>query len=218
MMNNFYNIIQNSVLTEKIDNKIPKSNQINIKTFSANGKILNDVYLAADDYSIMHYADNNTTYKITHTENFSVEPEDWLPMPLLEISTDLISAINFNGKYAERKTLDETKSFSENHQYFYKTLEKIDYEGIMTDELFKNEYLPLKSKELKIYLHGGLNYRLQLFTDAENYYLQIIPERELIARTEVNSIIALKELYYKGWTFILPQQQGEILYNADNYI
>lgn len=219
MLNNFYTMVQNSILTQKAGetDKNPK-NRINIKTYSVDGRILDNIYLEKNNYSLMSYADNNSIYKITHTENFSDIPEDWLPSPLLEINTDLISAVNFNGKYAERKTLEEVMQFSENRQNLYMALDKINYEGIMPDELFDSEYNQTEKKELKIYLRGGLNYLLKIFKDDENYYIRIDPQRELIARTEVNGIIRIKKMYYEGWTFILPPEQGAILYNADTFM
>lgn len=217
-LKDFYEVVQNSIITGKSSKGISANNQLNIKTYSVDNILLDDVYFSGDDYSLINYANENQVYDVSHTEKLSANPEDWLPSPLFEISTDLISAINFNGKYAKRKTLDETMQFSDDFLKLLSVLERVEYEGIMPKELFEKEYSPIETKTLKIYLRGGLNYVLLISHDSENYYLQILPQRELLARSEVNKIIQIKQMYYDEWTFILVPEQGKILFKADKMV
>lgn len=213
---NFYNMIQQSVLLENVKKMPTDKNRINIKTFDSSGKILDNVYLFGENNSFLSYALNNQTYKISHGEKFSAEPAAWLPSPLFQVNIDLIDGINLNGDYISKDKLAELLPISESMQKFLGTLGYLDYEGIMPSDLFKNEYKPDQSKEIIIYLRGGLNYRLLLFRDAENYYLSITPEREIIAAARIDEAIAIKKMYYDGWIFIIPAEQGSALFEAES--
>lgn len=213
---NFYDMIKNSILTEKVETDVPMEEKINIKTFDEKGNVLDDVYLAGENYSVMSYPNNKFLYKITKTENISDNPPDWLPSPLLKVKKDLISGVNVNGKYATKAALNENEAFSEALKEFIGVLNNLDYEGIVSDELFDEEYAPeMQHKELLIYLAGGLDYRMQLFSDGENYYARILAEREIIAKTEVNAVIDIQNMYYRGWTFLLTPEQGKTLFSFD---
>ena len=127
----------------------------------------------------------------------------------------MISAVNIDGKYANKNSLDETEDFSQNLKDFLSPLQQLDYEGIISNDLFDEQYASAQKKELMIYLVGGLDYRLNLYFDGENYYAKISAEREPIAKTEVNSIIELQNMYFDGWTFLLTNEQGEKLFAFD---
>lgn len=211
---NFYDMVKNSVLIEKNENAPSAQTKVNIKTFDETGAVLDDIYLSGSDYAIMNYPDNKFTYKISHTEKFSTNPPEWLPSPLLKINKNLISGININGKYADKSSLDENEEFSEKLKEFLGVLQNVEYEGIVSDELFDEEYAPSsEDKELLIYVAGGLNYRLKLYFDGESYYARVSAEREIIAQKEVNNLIEMQNIYYHGWTFLLMPKQGETLFN-----
>lgn len=212
---NFYNMVKNSILTEKTTSQPSDYEKINIKTFDESGTILDDVYLSGPDYAVMNYPGGDTLYKVTNTEDFSANPPDWLPSPLLKINPDLISAVNIDGKYANKNSLDETEDFSQNLKDFLSPLQQLDYEGIISNDLFDEQYASAQKKELMIYLVGGLDYRLNLYFDGENYYARISVEREPISKAEVNTIIELQNMYFDGWTFLLTNEQGEKLFAFD---
>jgi hypothetical protein len=127
----------------------------------------------------------------------------------------LISAVNIDGKYANKNSLDETEDFSQNLKDFLSPLQQLDYEGIISNDLFDEQYASAQKKELMIYLVGGLDYRLNLYFDGENYYARISAEREPISKAEVNTIIELQNMYFDGWTFLLTNEQGEKLFAFD---
>ena len=213
---NFYDMVKNSVLIERVEKTSSEDSKLNVKTFDENGEVLDDVYLFGSGHSIMSYPDNKFAYKISHTENISNNPPDWLPSPLLKINKDLILGLNVNGKYADKEALDENEPFSDNLKEFFDALKNVEYEGIVSDELFDEEYAEIvQEKEILIYLAGGLNYRLQIYSDGENYYARIFAEREVIAKKEVNGIIEVQNMYYRGWTFLLTPEQGKTLFNFD---
>ena len=213
---NFYDMVKNSILIEKVDVKLSSEDKLNIKTFDENGNLLDNVNLAGENYSIINYPDSNFSYKISNSEKLSQNPPDWLPYPLFKMNGDLLSAINVNGKYVTKSMLDEDEVFSEKLKGFSDVLQNVEYEGIVGDELFDEEYAPAaEKKEFILYLAGGLNYRMRLYFDGQNYYARISAEREIIAKTEVNSIIEVQNMYYHGWTFLLTPEQGKILFGFD---
>lgn len=209
----FFNIINDSVLVENVEIPEGEGKFYNIKTYDTEDNLLDDIYISAEDKSVIKYGDKSNFYKINNMEELSFNPSDWLPYPLMSIDEDLIIALNVGGKYMEKEKFEEVKEFSKKMKRFLNVLEDVDYNGIISDDFFDEEYADAKMKEIKIYMFGGLNYRLQVYFRNNEYYLRIIPERELIARTEVNRIIRTKNMYYKGWTFILNNKQGALLYN-----
>ena len=210
-MRNLFNAVNDSVLVENAE-PIKAEDTFNIKTFDNEGNLLDDINFANNDMSYVKYAGKKNWYKASNLGDISFNPTDLLPYPLLSVPEEFISAVNINNHYATKSALDEIKPFNENISSFFDALKSIDYIGIISEELFVEDYASAPSKEIKLYLMGGLNYRLQVYKADEVYYLKIMPERELIARTEVNAIIKTKKMYYNGWLFQLSDEQGKLLY------
>ena len=174
---------------------------------------MDDINFANDDMSYINYAGKENWYKADNLNDISFNPTDLLPYPLLSVPEEFVLAVNIDNHYATKSALDEIKPFNEDISGFLNVLSSIDYVGIISEELFFENYADSMAKEIKLYLMGGLNYRLQVYKTDEEYYLKIIPERELIARTEVNAIMKTKKMYYDGWLFQLNDEQGKLLYD-----
>ena len=211
-MRNLFNAINDSVLIENVE-PLRAENTFNIKTYDTEGKLLDDINFANDDMSYINYAGKENWYKADNLNDISFNPTDLLPYPLLSVPEEFILAVNINNHYATKSALDEIKPFNEDISGFLNVLSSIDYVGIISEELFFENYADSMAKEIKLYLMGGLNYHLQVYKTDEEYYLKIIPERELIARTEVNAIMKTKKMYYDGWLFQLNDEQGKLLYD-----
>lgn len=213
-MRNLYNMINSSVLVENINfSENETKNVFNIKTFDTVGNLLDDIYLSEDDISNVKYAGKENWYKASNLEKLSFSPADWLPYPLLSVTEDLISAVNVNNHHATKASLEELKQVDDKISTFFEILSEVDYDGIMSEELFYDDYEAVPFKEIKIYLLGGLNYCLQIYDIDGEYYLKILPEREVIARKEISEIINLKKIYYDNWLFKLNDKHGAFLYN-----
>lgn len=211
-MRNLFNAINDSVLVENVE-PLRAENTFNIKTYDTEGNLLDDINFANDDMSYINYAGKENWYKADNLNDISFNPTDLLPYPLLSVPEEFVLAVNINNHYATKSALDEIKPFNEDVSGFLNVLSSIDYVGIISEELFFENYADSMAKEIKLYLMGGLNYHLQVYKTDEEYYLKIIPERELIARTEVNAIIKTKKMYYDGWLFQLNDEQGKLLYD-----
>ena len=211
-MRNLFNAINDSVLVENVE-PLRAENTFNIKTYDTEGNLLDDINFANDDMSYINYAGKENWYKADNLNDISFNPTDLLPYPLLSIPEEFILAVNINNHYATKSALDEIKPVNEDISGFLNVLSSIDYVGIISEELFFENYADSMAKEIKLYLMGGLNYHLQVYKTDEEYYLKIIPERELIARTEVNAIMKTKKMYYDGWLFQLNDEQGKLLYD-----
>ena len=211
-MRNLFNAINDSVLVENVE-PLRAENTFNIKTYDTEGNLLDDINFANDDMSYINYAGKENWYKADNLNDISFNPTDLLPYPLLSVPEEFILAVNINNHYATKSALDEIKPFNEDISGFLNVLSSIDYVGIISEELFFENYADSMAKEIKLYLMGGLNYHLQVYKTDEEYYLKIIPERELIARTEVNAIMKTKKMYYDGWLFQLNDEQGKLLYD-----
>ena len=211
-MRNLFNAINDSVLVENVE-PLRAENTFNIKTYDTEGNLLDDINFANDDMSYINYAGKENWYKAENLNDISFNPTDLLPYPLLSVPEEFILAVNINNHYATKSALDEIKPFNEDISGFLNVLSSIDYVGIISEELFFENYADSMAKEIKLYLMGGLNYHLQVYKTDEEYYLKIIPERELIARTEVNVIMKTKKMYYDGWLFQLNDEQGKLLYD-----
>lgn len=210
-MHAFYKMINNSALISNAEEPEEKSTAINIKTYDTAGNLLDDIDING---MTMNYAGKSDFYQISNVEKVSLNPADWLPSPLLKINPEMIAALNINGKYAEKSLWEESTQFSDNLSNFFKTLKKVDYVGIMPDEMFDEEYPEAEVKDITVYIVGGLIYRLKVYFIGDEYYLRIEADRELIARREVNKIIDIKNMYYKGWSFLLPDLQGKTLFES----
>ena len=211
-MRNLFNAINDSVLVENVE-PLRAENTFNIKTYDTEGNLLDDINFANDDMSYINYAGKENWYKADNLNDISFNPTDLLPYPLLSVPEEFVLAVNINNHYATKSALDEIKPFNEDISGFLNVLSSIDYVGIISEELFFENYADSMAKEIKLYLMGGLNYHLQVYKTDEEYYLKIIPERELIARTEVNAIMKTKKMYYDGWLFQLNDEQGKLLYD-----
>lgn len=211
-MRNLFNAINDSVLVENVE-PLRAENTFNIKTYDTEGNLLDDINFANDDMSYINYAGKENWYKADNLNDISFNPTDLLPYPLLSVPEEFVLAVNINNHYATKSALDEIKPFNEDISGFLNVLSSIDYIGIISEELFFENYADSMVKEIKLYLMGGLNYHLQVYKTDEEYYLKIIPERELIARTEVNAIMKTKKMYYDGWLFQLNDEQGKLLYD-----
>lgn len=211
-MRNLFNAINDSVLVENVE-PLRAENTFNIKTYDTEGNLLDDINFANDDMSYINYAGKENWYKADNLNDISFNPTDLLPYPLLSVPEEFVLAVNINNHYATKSALDEIKPFNEDVSGFLNVLSSIDYVGIISEELFFENYADSMAKEIKLYLMGGLNYHLQVYKTDEEYYLKIIPERELIARTEVNAIMKTKKMYYDGWLFQLNDEQGKLLYD-----
>lgn len=211
-MRNLFNAINDSVLVENVE-PLRAENTFNIKTYDTEGNLLDDINFANDDMSYINYSGKENWYKADNLNDISFNPTDLLPYPLLSVPEEFILAVNINNHYATKSALDEIKPFNEDISGFLNVLSSIDYVGIISEELFFENYADSMAKEIKLYLMGGLNYHLQVYKTDEEYYLKIIPERELIARTEVNAIMKTKKMYYDGWLFQLNDEQGKLLYD-----
>ena len=212
-MQSFFDTINNSVLIENAAKPLSDNDYINIKTFDTENNLLDDIYIYKNNPEVIKYADNGNLFKATKTNSIPLNPEQWLPSPLLAIEESDISAVNINGFYAPKAELDEIKPFTKNIEEFFKILQNVNYDGIIGKELFREEYPQANMKEIKLYLEGGLNYILQIYKTEDGYYVQISPERELIAHILVNKIIEEKKQYYDNWLFLLDDKQGNFLFN-----
>ncbi len=209
----FFEVVNNSVLIENIETSVAKENFIHIKTYDTSDNLLDDVYFADNESEVVKYAGKDNLYKATKINLIPVNPENWIPFPLFSVEENLISAVNIDGHYAKIEQLNEIRALNDNINVFLKSFENVNYGGIIAEDLFFEEYADADMKEIKLYLFGGLNYRLQVFNTRDGYYVRIIPERELIAQIEVNKIIEIKKMYYNGWLFLLDERVGELLYN-----
>ena len=209
----FFEVVNNSVLIENIEASEAKGNFIHIKTYDTSDNLLDDVYFSNNDSGMVKYAGKNNLYKATKINLIPINSENWIPFPLLSVEEKLISAVNVDGHYAKIEQLNEIRAFDDNINVFLMAFENVNYGGIIDKDLFFEEYADADMKEIKLYLFGGLNYRLQVFNTRDGYYVRIIPERELIAQIEVNKIIEIKKLYYDNWLFLLDEGVGEFLYN-----
>lgn len=193
-----------------------------LETIDNNGNIIERAVIAPKTIKNKHhYAtinNNGFLYLINGNFNINSNVIDWLQMPILQINESDIKSIvsndfeiyrDFNdGEFITAKTKQVVSYISSliNHLWF---LTATDIKHSVNFNI--SEYKKIRTYE--IYLFNGIVYKLNLYTNDNEYWINIrLDKNKLIEKKAIEWINENKSLF-EGWFFKLSNEKGLLFSN-----
>jgi hypothetical protein len=197
-----------------------RKNAFMLKTIDNNGNTVDEAFIQPKkEGSKFHYAilnNNLLLYQITGDFSLSFNPMDWIQSPLLSIKDKQIKLIkNKNFQVYRRFAAEDLKdintklavpqiqSLTANLWY----LSAIDVQHAIHFDRKKYQ----KSQSYEIATLGGLIYLLDVFTDGNEYWLNIQMKHEATVDAEDMRLYKENHTLYDGWFFKISPDIGEML-------
>ncbi len=221
------NILRSTIVyrVDKINNDeqlLKDDNSIKIETYDSNTKLIDSARIAfKNDNNKNHYATLNNDYmqyQVSGDFNFFDNPMEWAHSPIVVINENTIKSIetdnfevyrNFDGEKFYRSD-NTTSSFSISpfiSHFKYLTATNIKH-SINFD--YNNNK---KIKYFKISLFNGGIYNIYMYSDGKDFWLNIRPDREELAKKDVVTWLKENSILYDGWFFKIDQQIGLVISN-----
>lgn len=208
---------------DTIDEKdIPefKKNAFMIKTVDDKDHIIDETFIQPKQNGAkFHYAILNNTpllYQITGNFSISFNPMDWIQSPLLSIKDKQIKSIkNKNFHVYRRFSAEDLKDVNTNlnapqiqnltANLWY--LSANDVKHAIHFDRKKHQ----KSQSYEIATLGGLIYLMDVFTDGNEYWINIQMKHEATVDAEDMRLYKENHTLYDGWFFKISSDIGELL-------
>ncbi|MBO5038495.1 MAG: hypothetical protein J6C85_03455 [Alphaproteobacteria bacterium] len=200
------------------DNKKFGSETIQITSYNEAGDILDLAIIAAKDLNNKyHYAklnQNDFLYQLDGDFSLSAVLTDWLQMPILQIAYNQIKRITTDNFDVYRRFKDEelkeVQSGREVSQMrrFANYLWYLNAIEVRHAIHFKKQDFKLK-KSIKLTTLDGIIYRINLFSNDRDYWLNIELDRERLLADDALFIINENKMLYDGWFFKINPETGE---------
>ena len=220
------NVLRNTIVyrTDYIDkeNKIfTKDNTIKIMTYS-NNKIIDDAFVAIkNEKNKNHYAmlnNDNKLYQISENFHFFANYMDWVHSPVLVINKNAIKSI-FTDNFEVYRSFDGEDFLSDNEDDNIQSIALLikHFEFINAIDIKHSihfDYKKLKKiKHYTISLFSGGIYNIYIYSDGNEFWLNIKPDREKIAKESVVTWLNENSILYDGWFFKIDKSIGIVISN-----
>lgn len=200
------------------DNKKFSSEAIQITSYDETGNVLDSAVIAAKDMNNKyHYAKlNQNDFLYQLDGDFALSPvlADWLQMPILQIAYNQIKRIttdNFDVyrrfKDEELKDVQSGREVPQMHR-FANYLWYLDANEVRHATHFKKQDFKL-IKSIELTDLNGVIYRINLFYNNRDYWLNIKLDRERLITDDALFIINENKMLYEGWFFKINPEIGE---------
>lgn len=212
---------QKQKLLTNYETKDDKDQGIEFITYDSDGKLLDSVVINRQEKSdqyILRYKNKHYTYLVTAVFDMFNNPQAWIPYPLLSVLPEHISSIKIDGKEISADYLRQEVSRNLFLQNFLINLQFIEYDGIIRKTDFAEEAKQIVPRKLQILTPVGLIYELEIYKDSALYWLTVKLSSVKIPQKEVPEFVKNNQKYFEQWLFLLNENQGDIFYNALQYL
>jgi hypothetical protein len=224
-INTLVELLRNTIIyrADALDNKelISFDNFIRIQTYD-NNKIVDDAIISSQsDKNKYHYAllnNDNFLYQLSTKIQLSSRINDWLQMPIINLSNSDIKQVDFNELKFYRKSKNEKlmltgTNYTKPEIYrLLNNIRNINAEEIKHASNFKRDkYTYLNSFKLTTF--DGVIYKIDLYEGDKDYWINVyLDKKQLISQATYNRV---KDnlMLYNGWFFKINQDKGKILSN-----
>lgn len=197
-----------------------KKNAFMIKTIDSNDNTVDEAFIKPkQEGAKFHYAVLNNkplVYQITGDFSLSFNPMDWVQSPLLSIKDKQIKFIkNKNFQVYRRFAAEDLKDV--NTQLAVPQIQNLTANlwylcaNDITHAVHFDRKKYQKSQSYEISTLGGLIYLLDIFTDGNEYWLNIQMNHEATVDAEDMRLYKENHTLYDGWFFKISPDIGETL-------
>ena len=167
----------------------------------------------------IRYKDNDKTYLSSWKMRLPPSPNAWTYRPLLSFDGVSVNTMEKDGMLISRQ--QEGAAFYDTktnlpYQHFeylkvFSFLSDISYERVSSAQEFDTERFCHVSK-FKVTTFDGLEISFNVYTDYQEYWLQIALDTTSLPRKEVDEYVSSHRFLYEGWWFKLPEEAGRTLF------
>ena len=168
----------------------------------------------------VRYSDDGDIYTSSWKIKLPPMPNAWTYQPLLTLNGVDINSIQKEDKIISRQEegavfYDSATNLPyQNNEYLkvFTCLSNLNYDSVLSSQEFDVEkYRNIRTFNLTTF--DGLKMTFDVYTDYNQYWLQIGLGTTSLPRQEVDSYVATHRFLYDGWWFGLPEEVGRILFS-----
>ncbi|MBE6445255.1 MAG: DUF4340 domain-containing protein [Alphaproteobacteria bacterium] len=201
---------------ENLDNYDLTKNAVTLKLYD-DDKLLDEVILGkAVQNNIFHFmkpADENEIWLIDGTYNLPREFYSWIVQPVMELPVRMVEKIKTDDIVLQR--YEEGMPFVHKMQ-IYENVALLNYaktilaENVLNADNFAKLKIP-QVREITFIIFQGLVINYKLYSQNDEYWLNINLSTTSLPKTMVNDYIKDNNIFFENWYFKLPQDQGREL-------
>ena len=225
-INTLVELLRNTIIyrADAIDAKEPISfdNFIRIQTYDNTNQIVDSAIISKqNDKNKYHYAllnNDNFLYQLSTTIQLSSRINDWLQMPIINLSKSDIKQVDFNDLTFYRKSKNEKlmlvgTNYTKPEIYrLLNNIRNINAEEIKHASNFKRDNHTYLNR-FQLTTFDGVIYKIDLYKGDNDYWITVyLDKKQFISQTTYNRV---KDnlILYNGWFFKINQDIGKILSN-----
>ena len=202
---------------EQLKEKHLDETGIQIATFQQD-KLLNSITIGKaaekESYYFAKPRGKEEIWLIDGKYNLPKEFYSWIMQPVSELPPEMVEQIEVSGKIARRDNptqpffvdngiISQAKALTDAAAY-------VLAENVLSAQNFDENTYP-QQKTIKFTTFQGLIIEFHLYSDDKSYWLKITLSTTPLPKRSVNAYIEDNQIFYDGWYFKIPNEQGKLL-------
>lgn len=188
-----------------------------ISTFQQN-KLLNSIIIGkAAEKEGYYFAKSQSKQEIWLIDgNYKLPKEfySWIMQPISELPPEMVEKIEIDGKIVKRKHYRQPffseQGISSQATGLVDAASYVTAENVLSAQNFDETAYP-QQKIIKFTTFQGLIIEFHLYSDDKSYWLKITLSTTPLPKKAVNAYIEDNQIFYDGWYFKIPNNQGKLL-------